>query len=297
MSYLSDRSASKSKSPPTDVAPDEGTKPNRFPKGDAGTLDDQQLWPTLVRASAGTGKTYQLTARLLKILLQGAPPESILATTFTRKAAAEILERVLLSLAQAADEHNPTALDQLRQQVGIETLPRNVCLQLLNQLLRNVHRLRICTLDSLFAQLARSFPFELGLPPAWRLTDEIEEVWLKERAIDAVIGRLDQTEMTAVLSMLGKGEVKRSVARELSLVVEAAYAAQRQCDADVWRSLKAAKLPPRGDLNRAAGLMRTAEPRQARHRTKLEQLAQCMDLGDFEGLADDTLLANIAAAR
>ena len=30
--------------------------------------------PTLVRASAGTGKTYQLTARLLKILLTGAPP-------------------------------------------------------------------------------------------------------------------------------------------------------------------------------------------------------------------------------
>ena len=51
----------------------------------------------IIRASAGTGKTYQLTARLLRILLQGAAPESILATTFTRKAAGEILDRILLT--------------------------------------------------------------------------------------------------------------------------------------------------------------------------------------------------------
>ena len=70
--------------------------------GDGG--NDGLLFPTLVRASAGTGKTYRLTARLLRILLQGASPESILATTFTRKAAGEILDRVLLSLARAADE-------------------------------------------------------------------------------------------------------------------------------------------------------------------------------------------------
>ncbi len=83
---------------------------------------DGLLRPTLVRASAGTGKTYRLTARLLRILLQGAAPESILATTFTRKAAGEILDRVLLTLARAADEHDAEALQQLRDQVGIPTL-------------------------------------------------------------------------------------------------------------------------------------------------------------------------------
>ena len=59
----------------------------------------QTLAPMLVRASAGTGKTYRLTARLLRILLQGASPETILATTFTRKAAGEILDRVLVTLS------------------------------------------------------------------------------------------------------------------------------------------------------------------------------------------------------
>jgi ATP-dependent helicase/nuclease subunit A len=267
------------------------------PRADDDAIEDRQLRPMLVRASAGTGKTYRLTARLLKVLLQGAPPESILATTFTRKAAGEILDRVLLVLAEAANPHSDDGLQQLRDQVGIETLPRSVCLQLLEKLLRNIHRLRVCTLDSLFTQLARSFPFELGLPPAWRLTDEIEEAWLKERAVDSVIATLDQSEMAAVLSMLGKGEVRRSVARELLQVVDAAYASQRQCESDVWLRLRAPKQPESPKLTDAAGMMRQAEPRQKRHRTKLERLAEQLEAREFGALTGDTLIANIALAR
>ena len=182
-------------------------------RADVGSLVavDGMLRPALIRASAGTGKTYRLTARLLRLLVQGAGPESILATTFTRKAAGEILDRVLLTLARGADETDPDALAQLQMQVEIETLPRSICGQLIERLLANIHRLRICTLDSLFSQLARSYPFELGLPPAWRLTDEIEEAWLRERAIDSMIASLDRAEMTSLMSMLGKGETRRSV--------------------------------------------------------------------------------------
>ncbi len=261
------------------------------------STSDGLLQPTLVRASAGTGKTYRLTARLLRILLQGAPPESILATTFTRKAAGEILDRVLLTLARAADENDDEALDQLREQVGIPTLPRSVCLQLLDTLLRSIHRLRVCTLDSLFAQLARSFPFELGLPPAWRLTDEIEEVWFRERAVDSVIAMLDPAEMTAVLSMLGKGETRRSIARELLQVVDAAYSSQRQSGEDAWHKLVAPKLPAAAEITQAAGMMRLAKPKQKRHLAKLEKLAESLELREFGSLVDDTLISNIAAAR
>lgn len=260
-------------------------------------VSDGMLRPTLVRASAGTGKTYQLTARLLRILLQGAPPESILATTFTRKAAGEILQRVLLSLARAADPDDPSALRDLRDQVGIPTLPRSVCLQLLDSLLRSIHRLRICTLDSLFTQLARSFPFELALPPAWRLTDEIEESWFRERAVDSVIAMLDPAEMTAVLSMLGKGEVRRSIARELLQVVDAAYSSQRQCGRDVWHKLVAPKLPEERQLAEAVVAMRSVKPKQKRHRDRLSQLAQQIETREFGTLSDDTLVHNIASAR
>lgn len=255
------------------------------------------LRPTLVRASAGTGKTYRLTARYLRILLQGSAPESMLATTFTRKAAGEILERVLLTLARAADPENPEALAALRDQVDLPTLPQSVCLEKTEQLLRHIHRIRICTLDSLFSQLARSFAFELGLPPGWRLTDEIEEVWLRERAVDALIDSLEPTEMTALLSMLGKGEVKRSIARELLQVVDEAFSIQRLSDAKVWKKLTAPKQPEAAQVKAAAGVMRMAKQAQKRHLTKLEKLADILDARDFAALINDTVIANVAAAR
>ncbi|MDA8745899.1 UvrD-helicase domain-containing protein [Rubripirellula amarantea] len=255
------------------------------------------LQPTLVRASAGSGKTYQLTARLLRILLQGAAPETILATTFTRKAAGEILSRVLISLAKAADEDDDKALQSLRAQVDIPSLPRSSCLSLLDNLMRNIHRLRICTLDALFAQAARSFPFELNLPPAWRLTDEIEEVWMRERAIDQVIGTLDRSETIALLSMLGRGEVKRSVVRELIGVVETAYSIQRQAGEEAWKKLSAPALPENEVITRAAGLLLTAEPKQKTLKAKLEKMGDALQARQFACLHGETLITNIAKAR
>ena len=260
-------------------------------------VSDGLLLPTVVRASAGTGKTYRLTARLMRILLQGAPPESILATTFTRKAAGEILDRVLLTLAHAANESDPKALEDLRHQVGLPTLPRSACLQLFDKLLRNVHRLRICTLDSLFSQLARSFSFELGLPPAWRMTDEIEEAWMREQAVDAMIATLDLGEMTALLSMLGKGENRRSIARELLQVVNAAYSGQRQCGITVWQKLSAPKSPSEQSIAEAVVAMRSVKLPQKRLQSRLEKLAEQLETRSFSSLVDDTLVANIAAAR
>ena len=49
---------------------------------------------TMIRASAGTGKTYQLTNRFIQWLLYGAAPERIIALTFTRKAAGEFFDAI-----------------------------------------------------------------------------------------------------------------------------------------------------------------------------------------------------------
>ena len=54
-------------------------------------------------ASAGTGKTQVLTARVLRLLLQGAQPESILCLTFTKAAAAEMANRIGARLAAWVD--------------------------------------------------------------------------------------------------------------------------------------------------------------------------------------------------
>ena len=69
----------------------------------------------LVLASAGSGKTYHLSSRIIGLLAAGTPPNEILASTFTRKAAGEILERVLVRLAEgASDPEKAQALGRLK---------------------------------------------------------------------------------------------------------------------------------------------------------------------------------------
>ena len=51
-----------------------------------------------INASAGSGKTYQLTLRYLSILFAGGHPSKILAVTFTKKAAKEMRERIVSAL-------------------------------------------------------------------------------------------------------------------------------------------------------------------------------------------------------
>jgi len=253
--------------------------------------DDQGLSPTLVRASAGTGKTYQLTARFLKLLFQGVPPETVLATTFTRKAAGEILNRILHTLATAASESRPEALEEIRKQVGLATLPSTCCLQLTEKLLLNIHRLRVSTLDSLFTQLAKSFPYELKLPATWRLSDEIEEVWLRERAVGLMITQLDRAEIATLMSMLGKGEIRRSVAGELIQVIETAYSKQRSCSSKVWSHIKAPKKPDDSKIRDAIDGFRSAQPKQKRLREKLEKFAEILESDDADALLNETLIA------
>src|SRR3569623_1762536 len=65
-----------------------------------------------VMASAGTGKTWLLVTRAVRLLLAGTAPDAILAVTFTRKAAAEMAERLMQRLAElaGADEAGRRAL-------------------------------------------------------------------------------------------------------------------------------------------------------------------------------------------
>src|SRR3990172_7688909 len=69
-----------------------------------------------VVASAGTGKTWLLVTRLVRLLLDGATPDSMLAITFTRKAAEEMQTRLLqrlYALAAAGDAALPRQLSDL----------------------------------------------------------------------------------------------------------------------------------------------------------------------------------------
>src|SRR5438128_6306845 len=106
----------------------------------------------VIRAAAGSGKTHQLTNRYLGLLAAGAEPDAILATTFTRKAAGEIFDRVLERLAEAAAD--AAEAQRLAEQIGLEELTPKDLVALLGRTLSTSHRVRIGTLDSYYMTLA-----------------------------------------------------------------------------------------------------------------------------------------------
>lgn len=163
----------------------------------------------LIRASAGSGKTFQLSGHFLRELFLGYPPETILATTFTRKAAGEILGRVLLRMAAAADD--PEECARLAEFLAPAEVTQQRAKDLLVSITSRLHRMRVCTLDSFFQQVARSLTLELGLPPSWGIIDDHVDRELRQQATDAVLAQQMPKDAQRLMQMLAKGHSKRSV--------------------------------------------------------------------------------------
>ena len=197
-----------------------------------GHVPDSWFASKLIRASAGSGKTYQLARRVIQLLFAGEPTDSILATTFTRKAAGEILERVLTVVADAILDKN--AFEQLKEMVEPRHVTLQGCKYHLSRLCADLHRLRISTLDGFYNQLARNFSLELALPPGWKLADEHESTSLKSRAISQMFSAIEHQQLQSLLSQLSKGEAIRGVWREINDTVDAGYGIYRVTTANAW---------------------------------------------------------------
>ncbi len=200
------------------------------------------LGKELVLASAGSGKTYRLSSRLIGLLAIGIPPEEILASTFTRKAAGEIVERVLLRLAEAVED--PAAARDL-----VRSLPPDVPRDglgpeglgaLLERTVRGLHRLHVHTLDAFFHRVARSFALELGLPRSWTVADEADQDRMRSDAIEGVLARADNRQLLELVRLVGRGDADRDVHSTLRDGVKALHLIYRELDpavADPWGSL------------------------------------------------------------
>ena len=123
-----------------------------------------------VQASAGSGKTYLLVSRILRLLIDGARPDSILAITFTRKAAAEMQQRLLQRLQQLALCDEKTLDAELQSlQLTPDKAIRQTARKLYQQLLQTPHGVRTTTFHAFCQELLRRFPLEADVPPGFEL--------------------------------------------------------------------------------------------------------------------------------
>lgn len=127
----------------------------------------------LVAASAGSGKTYQLSRRFLHLIGAGAKPQSILTVTFTKKAAGEMRQRILaeaarLTVDKAAQTLFQAELDAFHRDAarrGMPVPPPRPAATVGHVVLAASQTLSISTIDSLFLEWMRKFPDEASAEP------------------------------------------------------------------------------------------------------------------------------------
>src|SRR4051812_23346865 len=135
-------------------------------------------------ASAGTGKTQVLTARVLRLLLKGARPESILCLTFTKAAAAEMANRVGARLARWVRlKDSDLAADLLALGEPNDPPTREHARQLFAKVLDCPGGLKIQTIHSFAQSLLAAFPAEAGIVPGFQPIEGRAEQELVRRTL------------------------------------------------------------------------------------------------------------------
>jgi ATP-dependent helicase/nuclease subunit A len=155
----------------------------------------------VLEASAGTGKTSVLVARYVNLLTRGVDPANILAITFTRKAAAEMRDRIIRDLRRAAEQ---------------SMLDRRVWLGLRDRLAD----VQISTIDAFCLSLLREFPLEADIDPGFTLADETEIPRLVEQSLDKALAIFiglakREPDLALVLAQLGLSRTRDGLAHLL----------------------------------------------------------------------------------
>ena len=143
----------------------------------------------LIRASAGSGKTFTLTAHYLILLFSGMGKyREILAVTFTNKATAEMKERILSSLKELADSGYATSKFSTILNENYPGLSdaeiRLKASEIYSSILHDYSRFSVSTIDGFVQQLIRSFAFELNLDSGYKL--EMNQEKVKDELIKAL---------------------------------------------------------------------------------------------------------------
>ncbi|MGN8382025.1 RecB-like helicase [Helicobacter pylori] len=131
-----------------------------------------------LKASAGSGKTFALSVRFLALLFKGANPSEILTLTFTKKATAEMKERILdyLKILQKENlenekEKSQNILKELEEKYHLNPdLVRNSAPKIYQRFLNA--EVRISTIDAFFQSILRKFCWFVGLSANFEVNED-----------------------------------------------------------------------------------------------------------------------------
>jgi ATP-dependent exoDNAse (exonuclease V) beta subunit len=181
-------------------------------------LDISQSW--IVQAPAGSGKTELLTQRILKLIAVCEQPESILAITFTKKAASEMRSRILSILKMVNDLKNKYSDSDLHNLLNQKEPHEQTTVQLAlaalaqdrNQnwnLLDNPNRLQLKTIDSFCSSVVFQLPLLAELGGKSAITEKSEPIY--RHACQEFLASLEQNKpWTPALSRVLRYLDKRS---------------------------------------------------------------------------------------
>ncbi|MFT3733322.1 MAG: double-strand break repair helicase AddA [Hyphomicrobium sp.] len=142
-----------------------------------------------VNANAGTGKTHVLTLRVLRLLLAGTRPERILCLTFTKAAAAQMSQRVFDRLAGWVTMEAATLRDDLSNVTGgpVSDDLMAFARTLFAHAIETPGGLKVQTIHAFAERLLQRFPLEAGVPPDFKILDDVAAGDLKAAAIQATL--------------------------------------------------------------------------------------------------------------
>jgi ATP-dependent exoDNAse (exonuclease V) beta subunit len=157
----------------------------RTPVPDQGTREEalDTSHSFILEAPAGSGKTALLTARFLALLAKVSHPRQIMAVTFTRKAAAEMADRItgVLRRVHNGGETSDDPWESFLNSLGRRVIERH---RDYPEILKNPDTFQVGTFHGFCAAMVRAWPFEANVPPGVDVLEETDQESILERAVD-----------------------------------------------------------------------------------------------------------------
>ena len=161
---------------------------NPTPEQLIATNPAKSVW---VSANAGSGKTHVLVERVIRLLLEGADPSTILCITYTKAAASEMSVRLFNRMSNWAIIDDSALTTQL-QQLGILNPDANIlerARRLFARALETPGGLKIQTIHAFCEKLLQQFPVEASMTPGFKVLDDRVSQNLLATAIEATLNQ------------------------------------------------------------------------------------------------------------